>query len=80
MIVRFCLKICRKIVLSVLGIGHKIFRKIYRKFVLRSCVNTAPGFSQFHNFDGQHGQEGQHASPYQVLLRSVKSLLRYGDF
>jgi len=36
------------------------------------------GFSKGGNFRGGKGQEGQSASPSQILRRSGKPLLRYG--
>jgi len=38
------------------------------------------GFSKGGNFRGGKGQEGQNASPSQISSRSVKLLLRYGNF
>jgi len=38
------------------------------------------GLSKGGNFSGGKGQEGQSASPCQILRRSVKQLLKYGDF
>jgi len=37
-------------------------------------------FAKSGNFTGENGQESQNASPCQILWRSVKPLLRYGDF
>jgi len=37
-------------------------------------------FSKFQIFNGRKGQEGQHASRCQISWRSVKPLLRCGDF
>jgi len=38
------------------------------------------GFSKDGNFRGGKGREGQNASSCQIFRRSVKPLLRYGDF
>jgi len=38
------------------------------------------GFLKFRNINGYWGQEGQTASRYQILSRSVKPFPRYGDF
>jgi len=38
------------------------------------------GFLNFPNFNSRNGQGGQTASPCKISWRSVKPLLRYGDF
>ena len=38
------------------------------------------GFLNFRNFNGENAQEAQSASPWQISWRSIKRLLRYGDF
>jgi len=37
-------------------------------------------FSKFQIFNGRKDQEGQRASRCQISWRSVRPLLRYGDF
>jgi len=38
------------------------------------------GFSNFVDFNGRGAQDGQTASPYRILSKSVKLRPRYGDF
>jgi len=38
------------------------------------------GFSNFADFNGRNAQDSQTATPYQILLKSVKPRPRYGDF
>jgi len=38
------------------------------------------GFLNFHNFNGQHVGGTKCVYPYQISLRSIEPLLRYGDF
>jgi len=48
--------------------------------ILRFFSRRHLGFSKGGDIRGGKGQDGQNASPCQILRRSVKPLLRYGDF
>jgi len=54
--------------------------EICRFFIFQEGGRRHLGFSKSENFRGGKAQDVQSASSYQISRRSVKPLLRYGDF
>jgi len=54
--------------------------KIWRFLDFQDGGRRHLGFSNFVDFNGRNAQDGQTASPGQILSKSVKPGLTYGDF